>query len=367
MIPVAAMVIVMAESKKAVIIGCGNIAQVHAACIARQSGVKLAGVADTCLERAVSLGDKYGAAAYNSMKELLDTVKPEIVHICTPHYLHVPMAEEALRQGMQVFMEKPPVMNYEEYGILKETVKNSKGRLGLCFQNRYNPGTLAAMKLFSLGIPGRVKGGRAIVSWCREREYYTESGWRGTLKTEGGGALINQAVHSLDLLTLFLGKPISAEAVMANHHLKNIIEVEDMMEAYLRYEEGVTGCFYATTAYCTNVPPIIELHCENMNIRIEEMRVVCSDYSGDEIQVSELQEFKLTNSLTSVSPKENVNKQKSLGKSYWGAGHMDCITDYYRSILSEKAVPIGLNETKNTIELMLAVYESARTGKEVIL
>ncbi len=366
MIPVAAMVIIMAEIRKAAIIGCGNIAQVHAACIASQSGIRLAGVADTCLERAVSLGDKYGAEACSSMEELLDRVKPEIVHICTPHYLHVPMAAEALGQGMQVFMEKPPVMNPEDYTILKEAVKSSEGRLGLCFQNRYNPGTLAAMKLLSLGIPGRVKGGRAIVSWCRDQEYYTESDWRGTLKTEGGGALINQAVHSLDLLTLFLGKPVSAEAVMANHHLKNIIEVEDMMEAYIRYEDGITGCFYATTAYCTNMPPIIELHCENMNVRIEEMRVVCTDFSGEEIQVSEMQESKLTNK-TSASPEEKKIKQPSFGKSYWGAGHMDCITDYYRSLLSEKMPPIGLKETKATIELMLAIYESARTGIEVTM
>ncbi|WOO36091.1 Gfo/Idh/MocA family oxidoreductase [Anaerocolumna sp. AGMB13020] len=360
------MVTVMAEIRKAAIIGCGNIAQVHAACIAGQPGISLAGVADTCLERAVSLGEKYGAEAYYTMEELLDRVKPEIVHICTPHYLHVPMAAEALRQGRQVFMEKPPVINQEQYTILKDAVKSSKGKLGLCFQNRYNPGTLAAMRLFALGIPGRVKGGRAIVSWCREREYYTESDWRGNRKTEGGGALINQAVHSLDLLTLFLGKPVSAEAVMANHHLKNVIEVEDMMEAYIQYEEGITGCFYATTAYCTNMPPIIELHCDNMNVRVEEMKAVCTDFSGEEIKLSEMQEFKFSDE-TSASPEENKKKQASLGKSYWGAGHMDCITDYYSSLLSEKAVPIGLKETKDTIELMLAIYESARIGEEVIV
>lgn len=360
------MVAIVANNIRAAIIGCGNIAQVHAACIVKQPGVSLVAVADTCSTRAKSLGERYGAKAYDSMEELLSKERPQVLHICTPHYLHVPMAAEALGKGLQVFMEKPPVMNSADYVILKEAVKNSSGKLGLCFQNRYNPGTLAAKKLFSLGIPGKIKGGRAIISWSREREYYTESGWRGTLETEGGGALMNQAVHSLDLLTLFLGKPLLTDAVMANHHLKNIIEVEDMMEAYIRYEDGITGCFYATTAYCTNVPPIIELHCENMNIRIEEMRIICSDYSGEEIQFPDLLLSETDLSELSQTHQENSKaKKETLGKSYWGAGHLDCITDYYNNLLAEKPAPLGLVQIEDTVRLMLAIYESARTGKEV--
>lgn len=339
---------------KAAIAGCGSIAQVHAACLDRQKGVKLAAVCDIREERAQGLGEQYGAKVYTSFEKMLMEEDFQVLHICTPHYLHVPMAEAALAKGLHVFMEKPPAMTYEEYTRLKEAEDRAEGQLGLCFQNRYNPGTLQAKKLMEQGIPGKVIGGRALVSWSRNKEYYTESGWRGSLKTEGGGVLINQAVHSLDLLTLFLGKPVKADAVMANHHLKDIIEVEDMMEAFIRYENGVEGCFYATTAYCTNMPPIIELHCENMNLRIEEMRAACFDFEGRELTGENF-------------PMTRTEQKEGMGKSYWGAGHLDCITDYYRALKEGKKIPIGIPQVRDTIDLMLAVYESARTGNEIEL
>lgn len=336
---------------RAGIVGCGTIAQIHAACLSNIEGVELVAAADIITEKAKALTKQYGGSAYASLKDMLEGEKLHVLHICTPHYLHVPMAITALREGYHVFMEKPPAMSYGEYEELKIAEMQSQGQLGLCFQNRYNPGSLQAGALIRQGITGNIIGGRAMVSWSREKEYYTESGWRGSLMTEGGGALINQAVHSLDLLTLFLGKPVTADAVMANHHLKGIIEVEDMMEAYIRYEGGAVGNFYATTAYCTNMPPLIELHCEKMNIRVEEMRAVCFDREGKEIEKDALP--------------VSVNNQKIiLGKSYWGAGHLDCITDYYKALSEGKKIPIGLKETADTMQLMLAVYESARTGKE---
>lgn len=349
----AAMVAEMEISElRTAIVGCGSIAQVHAACIDRLEGVKLVSVCDIRSERAEELAARYGGKVYTSFDRMLQEENLQAIHICTPHYLHVPMAEAALRKGLHVFMEKPPAMTREEYALLKKTEKVSRGQLGLCFQNRYNPGTLQAMELIRHGIPGKILGGRALVSWSRDKDYYTESGWRGSLKTEGGGALINQAVHSLDLLTLFLGKPVKTDAVLANHHLKGIIEVEDMMEAYIQYENGVNGCFYATTAYCTNMPPIIELHCENMNLRIEEMRAACFDFEGREIDTEDF-------SVTLAKQKE------TMGKSYWGAGHQDCITDYYEAVKAGKKAPLGIAQAENTIELLLSVYESARLGTEV--
>ncbi len=348
------MVARMENNIKAAIVGCGSIAQVHSACISKLSGVSLACVCDIIRDRAEVLAGEYQAKAYTSFEEMIEKEDIQILHICTPHYLHVPMAEAALAKGINVFMEKPPAMNREEYDRLKEAAGKSGSRLGFCFQNRYNPGTLKALELMKHGIPGKVIGGRAIVSWSRDSGYYTESGWRGSLLTEGGGALINQAVHSLDLLTLFLGKPLKADAVMANHHLKGIIEVEDMMEAYIRYENDITGCFYATTAYCTNMPPIIELHCEKMNVRIEEMRTICYDFDGRELD-------------NIYIPTEGLKKKEAMGKGYWGAGHMDCITDYYEAYKEKRNTPIGIAQVKDTIDLMIAVYEAARSGKEIII
>lgn len=125
------------------------------------------------------------------------------MHICTPHYLHVPMAVYGLTHGVHVFMEKPPVISGEQLAQLEEAVAGSDRRLGLCFQNRYNPSVQEVKKLLASGEAGRIRGARGLVTWSRGREYYTESGWRGSLATEGGGALINQSVHTLDLLAYF--------------------------------------------------------------------------------------------------------------------------------------------------------------------
>ena len=113
----------------------------------------------------------------------------------------------------------------------------------------------------------------------KRQPYYPESGWRGSLKTEGGGVLINQSIHTLDLLVQFLGKPTHAEATMSNHHLGGVIEVEDTMEAYLRFGEA-TALFYATTAHCADSPVLVELVCENATLRMEEQEVSLSWKDG---------------------------------------------------------------------------------------
>ena len=116
------------------------------------------------------------------------------------------------------------------------------------FPKPYNPCTQAVKQLLLSGKAGSVLGVRGFVTWSRGKDYYRNSGWRGSLAREGGGVLINQSVHTLDLMTYFAGKPEEVEASMQNHHLKGVIEVEDTMEAYIRYENGGTRlllCHYS--------------------------------------------------------------------------------------------------------------------------
>lgn len=331
---------------KTAIVGCGGIAKVHAECIHQLKNLDMTAYADIKPERTRHFANQYGGNAYSTLEEMLDKEKIDVLHICTPHYLHVPMAVYALERGIHVFMEKPPVISGSQLEELK-TVKSDK-RLGICFQNRYNPSIIQVKKMIASGETGKVNGARGIVTWSRSKEYYTESGWRGSLATEGGGALINQSIHTLDLLTYLLGTPISVDATMTNHHLKGIIEVEDMMEAYLRFEDDKVACFYATTAYCADVPPLIELSCENMTIRIEDLEVTCYYKDGERKKIQ-------------------LEHKTNLGKSYWGAGHMDCITDFYNSIEKNHPFSLDLKHLNGTILLMLGTYESARTGKEVFI
>lgn len=332
---------------KSVIVGCGGIAAVHAASLSQLGESELVGFADIKKERAENFAAKYGGRAYACLEEMLAQEKPDVMHICTPHYLHVPMAVYGLAHGVHVFMEKPPVISEEQLTQLEKAAAESDRRLGLCFQNRYNPSVQEVKKLLASGKAGRIRGARGLVTWSRGREYYTESGWRGSLATEGGGALINQSVHTLDLLAYFLGTPLAVEAGIQNHHLKGIIEVEDTMEAYIRFSDS-TACFYATTAYCDDAPPLIEISCENMTIRIEDLDVTYYYRDGH-------------------AEKPEIDRKEALGKSYWGCGHKDCIGDFYRCVRTGERFMQDLPGMMETIRLMLGAYESARSAKPVDL
>ena len=221
--------------KTAGIIGCGNIARVHGWVLQKMQDVELVAVCDTQLNKAKEVSKIYtggSAATFTDWRELLKK-KPDVIHICTPHYLHTPMAVEALKQGMAVFMEKPCAISGEQFEELKRMDKEHPGKLGFCFQNRYNETTLAMDSMLKEGVIGEVKGARAFVTWCRDEEYYEGSDWKGKWSTEGGGVLINQSIHTLDLLLHYLGEPVEIEATMSNHHLKECIQVEDTVEAWL--------------------------------------------------------------------------------------------------------------------------------------
>lgn len=328
------------------IVGCGAIAKVHADCIRKSDGHRLVAFADIVKERAQQFADRYQAAAYESLEEMLAGERIEVLHICTPHYLHVPMAIYALEHGVHVFMEKPPVISMEQLQQLE--MLQTDRQLGFCFQNRYNPSVVIVKKLLESGEAGEIIGARGIVTWNRGESYYGQSDWRGRLSTEGGGALINQSIHTMDLLAYFLGTPVSVNAVMANHHLTDAIEVEDMMEAFLCFERGRKACFYATTAYVADAPPLIEIVCEDRTIRIEDMEVTYC-YKDHRIE------------------KPLVKSQEGLGKSYWGSGHRSCIEDFYQSIENNSPFALNLPNIKDSVLLMLGMYESARTGREIRL
>ena len=330
------------------VVGCGGIAQVHGAVLQHLEGVELVACADIRPERAQAFAENFGGKAYDSMEAMLEGEQLDAVHLCTPHYLHTPMAKLAVERGLHVFTEKPPVINREQWEQFQELEK-APVRVGVCFQNRYNRSVGLMKDVLRSGKAGKVLGARAFVTWHREAPYYTESGWRGALDTEGGGVLINQSVHTLDLLGQFLGRADRVEAVMANHHLKNVIQVEDMMEAYLQFGEA-SALFYATTAYCADSPVLVEVVCENATLRMEEQEVTLTWKDGTK------EHFQLA-----------APKSPATGKAYWGASHGLCIADFYHCVRKNQPFRNDIPGIRDTVELMLAMYESAREHKVVEL
>lgn len=329
---------------KAAIVGCGSIAKMHASVLREMPGMTIVGFADCKVERAKAYRDEYGCEetnVYASLEEMLQGETVDVLHICTPHYLHTPMAVYALNRGVHVFTEKPPAVSRAQFAKLKEAAASGKARLGICFQNRYNESTKAMEELLASPKSGKIVGARAFVSWMRTEEYYAESDWRGKWETEGGGCLINQSVHTLDLLNHFMGGcPVETEANMMNCHLKDVIEVEDTVSAYIRYPEA-TACFYATTAYAGNRPIMIDIECEHMSLRLEGSYVTCIHKDGRKEELS-------------------FYNGHTIGKDYWGTGHTACIHDFYRCLESGEKFSIEAGDVESTFQLMMDIYQSAR-------
>lgn len=329
---------------RSAIIGCGGIAQVHARVLSELETSEFVACADIKFERAEKMANTYNLKAYSSMEELLENEDIDVIHLCTPHYLHTPQAMYAAQKGIMVFSEKPPVISYEQWAKWEEITKLTK--VGVCFQNRYNKTTKYIKELINSPEAGKILGCRAFVTWSRGEKYYTESGWRGSLLTEGGGALINQTIHTLDLMLQFMGRPTEVEAMCKNHHLKGVIEVEDAIEAYFKCGDAM-GIFYATTAYCTDSPVILEVACENLTVKMDGARITVNYNNGDRYEI-------------------DMKEAPAAGKSYWGSGHKGAIADFYDNMLLGKEPPINMESIKDTVDTMLAIYKSARETKETV-
>lgn len=329
------------------IIGCGGISQVHGWVLHGMEGIVLTAVCDVERNRAEDLAKRYGTGTtkvYTDWHALCES-DVDVVHICTPHFLHAPMAVELLQHGKAVFMEKPCAILREQFEELRREDALHPGKLGFCFQNRYNEATLAVDGLIAEGKIGNVIGGRAFVTWRRDESYYEGSPWKGKQATEGGGALVNQSIHTLDLLLRYLGMPEQVQATCSNHHLKGIIEVEDTVEAWLAFPGGKRGCFYASNGYVTDAPVLLELQGETGRIAI----------NGSEVSL-----------WTSDGSAEHVSyeTEHGIGKGYWGCGHQACIRDFYRCL--EQGTPFqgDVKGVESTFETMMRIYEAGkRTGK----
>ena len=319
------------------IVGCGGIAQVHAQVLSSMEDVRLAACADIRPERAQALADKYGMHAYESLTEMLQNEQLDVVHICTPHYLHAPMAEEIAARGIAIFSEKPPAIDRAQWAQFCAAA--DRVPTGICFQNRYNPNVCELKRMLENKTFGELRGARAFVTWNRTVPYYVESGWRGTWATEGGGALINQTIHTLDLLIWLIGKPDVVQGTMSNRHLKGVIEVEDTVDAWLKMGD-VGVIFYGSTAYSTNAPVFMEFHFDNAVVRLENEGL--DIYRGEEVEHHE------------------YPMEAKLGKGYWGNGHRACIRDFYDRLTDGQPFQNRPETVDATVDAMYTLYENCK-------
>lgn len=335
------------EKVGAAVIGCGAIYGVHADALQESEYAKLLYVVDIREERAKKAADRYSCQWETDYRKILDNKDIQVIHVCTPHHLHAEMAIEGLKAGKHVLVEKPVTINVEQAKLMLKASKKYKGFLGVCFQNRYNPTSVVAKQILDSGELGKILGIKGIVTWSRDKEYYLSSGWRGSFNTEGGGVLINQSIHTLDLMQWFGGDVESIRGSVSTKYLGDAIEVEDTADAVINFKNGARGIFYATNCYTTNSPVELEIHCEKGTLTIRDGELIKSSDGVKQKIVDE-------------------NNRSSPYKSYWGRSHATLIRHFYEAIRnSDPKGVISVEEGMKSLKIIDGIYKSASTGNRI--
>ena len=262
---------------------------------------------------------------------MLENAHPDAVHICTPHYLHTQMILSALERNIHVLCEKPLCIRKEDIPVIIAAQKKSQAQLGVCLQNRYLPQNAYVKKLLE---NKKILDATGKMIWHRDAAYYRSAAWRGKWATEGGGVLINQALHTLDLLQYFVGMPSAVSATVSNFTLQEEIEAEDTA-SLICYGERSNFTFFATNGGSIDQPVEIEIYTEKERIRI----------LSDGVLIGE--RFISFRSL-----------EQELGKHCYGSGHKALIRDFYDCLESSKKFQIDAEEAAKVVKIVLSAYES---------
>ncbi len=331
------------------VIGCGAISGMHLDSAAALPEAELVAVCDIVPEKAKAAAEKYGARAYTDYREMFRQERLDAVHICLPHYLHTPVACEAFRAGIHVLSEKPMSIRYEDAVEAVELAEEKGLQYGVIFQNRYNLPSQAVKERIRDGRLGRVKAARVVVTWRRDDGYYTTSDWRGTWAKEGGGVVINQAIHSIDLAHWMIddGAPVQVVSSLSNRCHPSI-EVEDTADGYVQYANGATLLFYVTNNYRRDEAVEIRLLCEHGSVEMSYDTAQITYHDGREAETVQNQQPKLTS--------------YSGGKDYWGHQHAVQIRQFYRAVLGEEPLELSGREVLNTQKLITDIYRNNDTS-----
>ncbi len=344
---------------KVAIIGCGTIFPMHAESVrqACKDIAELKAVCDIKQDRLLAAGNKYGCETFANYKSMIDQVKPDVVHVCTPHYLHKEMTEYAAERGVHIYQEKPMTTSAADAVALYKKIKEKKVKFAISFQNRYNPSTQLAKKTIESGKLGKILSAKLILSWCKPDEYYLKSDWKGTWDKEGGGVIIDQAIHSLDILRYVFNSEIDwVDASIANRmHVK--VQVEDDAAGVVMFKNGSYINFYTICHYSYDDDVVMEIHCEKGKVKIVK----------DQADVY-FNEKKLFGSHLSAKPKKSEFIDYGSGwKEYWGYCHSVEIRRFYEAIINNTPVDVDEDAGLETQWMVEAIYKSGKTAKKVYM
>jgi len=337
------------------IIGAGTIAGFHAQAIAQLTGARLVGVASRSADNARKVAEKHGAFASTDTAALLARPGLDIVCITTPSGAHLEPALAAIRAGKHVVIEKPLETTTARAEQILAAAEQAGVHVVPIFQGRFGDGARTVKAALAAGRLGRLVLASAYVKWHRTAQYYT--GYRGSLGLDGGGAVINQAIHGLDLLQWFAGLPAEVFAWQARR-VHTGIEAEDTACAALKFSDGALGAFEASTALWPGWSRRIELCGEHGSICLEDDRLARWEFREARPEDEAIRAGGAANALGSgASDPKAINTE----------GHRRQLQDLVDALRENRAPALDGREGRKAVALVQAIYRSAASGTPVTL
>ncbi|HWT75866.1 MAG TPA: Gfo/Idh/MocA family oxidoreductase [Mobilitalea sp.] len=333
---------------KVAMIGCGRISEMYLDVFKElQDTLEVVYAVDKDINKAEKFATEFsGCTALADYRECLDK-GIDVFHIATPHNLHPIISIDAMKHGINVLTEKPMAIELQDADRMIQVSKQCGVKLGVIFQTRYVKGCQEIKKLIEDGRLGRIISARSYLSWSRSDGYYLESDWKGTWDKEGGGVLIDQAIHSIDRVQWLVGSEVEWIEGKISNRLHNIIKVEDVAEAFVKFKNGCVYQLYACNCYGYDAPIEIEIVGEKGKAGLKQ------DLAWVRIDGEEPYEIR------------DGYDGLSVGPDYWGCSHVTQIKDFYHSILQDEPVAIDGASGRKALVIIKGIYKSSKENKRV--
>ena len=329
------------------IVGAGMIAGYHAEAIGLTDGAELVAVSRSEGGKTAQAEERFGVPCEPNYEALLARPDIDAIAICTPSGFHAEQAIAAARAGKHVLVEKPMALNLADADAMIQTCREQGVWLAVALQRRTTPMFQAVREAIVQGELGRLVLGTVSVPYQRTAAYYESADWRGTWATDGGGALMNQGIHLVDLLVWFMGDAVDVQAHATT--LVHQIEVEDCVTASITFANGALGSIVATTAAAPGFPHRVEIYGDRGGVQIEGERVVRWDVVGD------------THERRAVSAQEGAPEAAGAGSSPSGIGiegHARIMEDFVDAIRSNREPMITGEDGRRSLALVRAIYDA---------
>jgi predicted dehydrogenase len=340
------------------IVGCGMIANFHARAIREIRGAKLVGCYSRRAEQAQKFSGEHGCRAFDSLPSMLAAPEIHVVTVCTPSGAHLEPTIAAAKAEKHVIVEKPLEITLKRCDRMIETCAKHGVTLATVFPSRFHRSTTLLKQAVDAKRFGKLTLAEAYVKWYRSQAYYDSGAWRGTWDLDGGGALMNQAIHSVDLLTWLMG-PVAEICAQTATLAHERIAVEDTAVASLRFESGALGVIEASTAVYPGYLKRIEIHGSAGSAAMEEEDIVAWDFAK-----STRADAAIKRQMSErISTAGGASDPKAIGHH----GHAALFQNLLGALRGTEPLLCDGREGRRSVEIILAIYKSAETGKSMTL